>query len=269
MEDIRDIIFRNIRHRLYRATLAAERDGVLSGVEDAAKTAEELGIRWSCALPEGGRLKQGAPFAELIASPTQMAMAEERVIGTLAKASGIATAAAEAVRATDGDVRIVSGSWKKMPPQLKDMVRRAIVTGGASFRICEQPMVYIDKNFIRMLGSIPAALEAAADLGDAARVIQIRGEACPVEVETRQAMQGSANVLMVDTGQTRDLEACLEELRRLGARERIQAAFAGGVKIADIRSLASYGADILCIGKEIVDAGLLDMKLDVVEECGI
>ena len=43
-------------------------------------------------------------------------------------------------------------------------------------------------------------------------------------------------------------------------------AFAGGVKIADIPDLAARGMDLLCIGKEIVDAGLLDMKLDVVEE---
>lgn len=266
MGDIRDIIFKNIRHRLYRATLVAEREGLLSGVEDAAKTAAELGVRWSCGLPEGGRLEQGVPFAELIAPPTQMAMAEERMIGTLAKASGIATAAAEAVEAAGGGVRIVSGSWKKMPPQLKDMVRRAIVTGGASFRICEQPMVYIDKNFIRMLGSIPAALEAASALQGATRIIQIKGEACSVEMETRQAVQGGADILMVDTGRREDLAACLEALRRMDA-DRVQVAFAGGVRIADIRPLSSCGVEMLCIGKGIVDAGLLDMKLDVVEEC--
>lgn len=269
MEDIRDIIFKEIRRRRYRAVLTAERDGLLSGVEDAARTAAELGVRWSCGLPEGGRLERGVPFAELTASPTQMAMAEERVIGTLAKASGIATSAAEAVRAAEGRVRIVSGSWKKMPPQLKDMVRRAIATGGASFRICEQPMVYIDKNFIRMLGSIPAALEAASALEGAARIIQIKGEACSVDTETRQAVQGGADILMVDTGRRADLEACLEALRQMGARERVQVAFAGGVRIADIRPLSSCGVEMLCIGKEIVDAGLLDMKLDVVEECGI
>ena len=42
---------------------------------------------------------------------------------------------------------------------------------------------------------------------------------------------------------------------------------AGNVKLTDIPEL-SERADILCIGKEIVDAPLLDWKLDVMgEEC--
>lgn len=266
MGDIRDIIFKEIQHRRYRAVLIPERDGLLSGVEDAVKTAAELGVQWNSECREGDRLRKGVPFAELIASPRQMAMAEEQVIGTLAKASGIATAAEEAVKASENRVRIVSGSWKKMPPPLKDMVRRAIVTGGASFRICEPPMLYIDKNFIRMLGSIPAALNAAAPLEDSTKVIQIKGLTCPVEEETRQAVSSGADILMVDTGRLEDLEACLSELERLRVRDRVRVAFAGGVKIRDIPDMASRGIDLLCIGKEIVDAGLLDMKLDVVEE---
>ena len=266
MGDIRDIIFKEIQHRRYRAVLIPERDGLLSGVEDAVKTADTLGVRWNSECREGDRLRKGVPFAELIASPRQMAMAEEQVIGTLAKASGIATAAEEAVKASENRVGIVSGSWKKMPPPLKDMVRRAIVTGGASFRICEPPMLYIDKNFIRMLGSIPAALNAAAPLEEPTKVIQIKGLTCPVEEETRQAVSGGADILMVDTGRLEDLEACLSELERLHARDQVRVAFAGGVKIRDIPDMASRGIDLLCIGKEIVDAGLLDMKLDVVEE---
>ena len=266
MEDIRDLIFQQLRGRRYRAVLTPERDGILSGVEDAAETAKTIGVEWKCLSEEGGRLKKGEPFAEIIAAPTQMAIAEEQVIGTLAKASGIATAAAAAVAAAQGQVGIVSGSWKKMPPVLKTMVRRAIATGGASFRICQPPMVYIDKNFIRMLGSIPAALTAVAPLKDSTKIIQIKGLACTVEEETRQALAGGADILMVDTGDLADLAACMAELERQQAKDRVKVAFAGGVKIAQIPEMAARGIDLLCIGKEIVDAGLLDMKLDVVEE---
>ena len=153
-----------------------------------------------------------------------------------------------------------------MPPSLKSMVRQAISTGGASFRICQPPMLYIDKNFIRMFGSIPAALEAVAEQTEPTKIIQIKGMTCPVQEETRQALAGGANILMVDTGRLEDLEACQAELAQLGAREQIQVAFAGNVHIADIPDMARRGVDLLCIGKEIVDAGLLDMKLDVVEE---
>jgi nicotinate-nucleotide pyrophosphorylase (carboxylating) len=38
------------------------------------------------------------------------------------------------------------------------------------------------------------------------------------------------------------------------------------VRLTDIPDLTNWDIDILCIGKEIVDAGLLDMKLDVLQE---
>ena len=85
--------------------------------------------------------------------------------------------------------------------------------------------------------------------------------------ETQAAVRGGADILMVDTGAREDLECCLSELAAMGCREHIKVAFAGNVKLTDIPEL-SERADILCIGKEIVDAPLLDWKLDVMgEEC--
>lgn len=266
MTDIRDILFHNIQDRTYRVRLTPDEDGILSGVEDAYSIASSLGVRLLSCAKEGERLICGVPFAEMLAGPKQVAMAEEQIIGTLAKASGIATAARRAVDASGGAVRIVSGSWKKMPPQLKTMVRRAIITGGADFRICELPMLYIDKNFIRMFGSVSAALEATAGLDDSTKVIQIKGVQCPVEEEVRQAVAGGADILMVDTGNPEDLRRCQAQLRDLNCGRKLRIAFAGNVHIADISKMAGLGVDMLCIGKEIVDARLLDMKLDVVEE---
>lgn len=269
MADIRDYIFAGIRERSYRAVLTPERRGILSGIDEATHVAEELGLTWNCSCREGEALEPSTPFAELIAGPKQIAIAEEQLIGTLAKASGIATAAHQAVEQAQGRVRIVSGSWKKMPPALKQMVRKAIATGGAQFRICQPPMLYIDKNFIRMFGSISAALAAVAEQKEATKVIQIRGMVGSIAEETQQAIAGGAHILMVDTGQLADLEACQEELVRLGVRRQVEVAFAGNVHLADVAAMTSYGMDVLCIGKEIVDAGLLDMKLDVVEEVTI
>lgn len=264
--DIRDSIFVGINGKRFRADLTTECGGVLSGVEDARAVAERLGVLLELFREEGDLITAGDRIGSILCRPKEMAMAEEQIIGTMAKATGIATAARRAVELAGGNVRIVSGSWKKMPPPLKDMVRRAVATGGASFRICDTPMIYLDKNFISMLGSISAALEATAQLSGRTRVIQIKGRDAAVEEETRQAVEGGCDILMVDTGALPDLERCLRQLERMGCRERIQVAYAGGVRIDDIPALAQKGMDLLCIGKEIVDARLLDMKLDVTGE---
>lgn len=266
MDDIRNVLFRDIQDKQYRAILTAERSGVLSGTGAAYACAQELGFTLKLCKAEGEELSHGECFGNFLATPKQIALAEERLIGTLAKASGIATAARTAVHLAGEKMKIVSGSWKKMPPEIKALVRTATASGGAAFRICQPPMVYLDKNFIRMLGSIPAALAACEELPGFVRVIQIRGISAGIEEETLQALKGGAAILMVDTGNLFDLERCVKTLESCGGRKMVQVAFAGNVSLTDIPDLAGRDIDILCIGKEIVDAGLLDMKLDVLRE---
>jgi nicotinate-nucleotide pyrophosphorylase (carboxylating) len=206
------------------------------------------------------------PFASFRAFPKQIAEAEEIVIGTLAKASGIATAASQAVSLSGERMKIVSGAWKKMPPPLKGMVRRAVCTGGAHFRICEPPMLYLDKNYICMFGSVERTLQGAEQLPGLRRVVQIRGKLASIAEETRQAVCGGGDILMVDTGSRQDLHDCQRQLRQMGCRMQVQIAFAGDVHLRDIPELRCEDIDILGIGKDIVDAPLLDMRLDVVEE---
>jgi Nicotinate-nucleotide pyrophosphorylase len=263
MEDIRDTIFKGIADKEFRALLIPERDGCLSGTEEAQRLTGEIGAKLRLFLHEGDKVKAGEPIGEVIAVPKIMAMAEERVIGTLSKFSGIATASQKAVRLAQGKIRIVSGSWKKMPPAIKNGVRQAIVAGGASFRISSTPMVYLDKNYIRMLGSIPAALESVRGCGDLAKVIQIKGKEDSIEEETKQAVENGCSILMVDTGNLEDVVRCTKKIEKMGMSGKLQIAFAGGVKLEDIPKFIDYGIDMLCIGKEIVDAPLLDIKMDV------
>ena len=194
MRDIRDDLFRSIYGRRFRAALTAERAGVLAGTEAAKAQADELGIELELCKADGEDLMHGERIGTLVAAAKQVALAEERMIGALAKASGIATAARTAVLMADGRAEIVSGSWKKMPPQIKELIRGAILTGGANCRIAEQPMIYLDKNYIRMLGSIPQALAACASFHEYTKVVQLRGESATVAWETQAAVRGGADV---------------------------------------------------------------------------
>lgn len=266
MKDVRDILFREIAEKKFRAVLRAERSGVFCGRSAAIRCAQALGIELEICINDGDELSHGQRFANLLAEPKQVAIAEEQLIGTIAKACGIATAARTAVHLADGKVKIVSGSWKKMPPESKHMVRDAIAAGGAAFRICESPMIYLDKNYIRMLGGIPAALAACRGFPDAVKVVQIKGITADVEEETLQALNGGAGVFMVDTGRIEDLRSCRRVLETSGRRGEVRLAYAGDVKLTDIPQLTKERLDILCIGKQIVDAQLLDMKLDVIQE---
>ena len=263
MTDIRDQIFLGIADRLFHADLTAERDGVLSGVCAAQTRAEQMGIELKFYAAEGDKLIRGKAFAELAATPKKMTMAEDTIIGLLAKYSGVATAAARAVRLADGKLRVVSGSSKKMPPEIKSGIRQAIHTGGADTCISPVPMVYLDKNYIRMLGSIRAALEAVQDMRDRVKVVQVKGTMGSIEAEVEEAAANGCGVVMVDTGRIGDAVCGSQTLARLHMRKDVRIAFAGGIRLADIPAIVTQDIDMLCIGREIVDAPLLDMRLDV------
>jgi nicotinate-nucleotide pyrophosphorylase (carboxylating) len=260
MPDLRDLIFAGLGQTRFAARLTANAGGVLAGVSAAAQAAAAVDLQADWTRQAGDRLEPGAVVAVVSGPAKAIALGEERLLGCLGKASGIATAARRAVELAAGRIRVVSGAWKKMPPELKMMVRQAAAAGGLPTRIVDEPFIYLDKNYIRMLGGITSTLAAVREMAGI-KVIQIRGEEAGVARETAWACRDGTGVVMVDTGRCQDAVVALEVA---AAYPAVQVAFAGSISLEDIPALADLGLDILDVGAAIMDAPLLDMKLDVV-----
>ncbi|MEW6622328.1 MAG: quinolinate phosphoribosyl transferase [Bacillota bacterium] len=264
VSDIRDILFEKIRNKKITAKILVEKEGIIAGTTKAGEKLEGLGLSISFLATEGLIVSPGMEVARFTGTPKEITSAEDIVIGNLTKASGIATAAHRAVDLASGRIRIVSGAWKKMPIEIKEMVREAVKTGGASFRITDDPFVYLDKNYVRIFGGIKATLEAVSKLSGYTKVIQLRGETAAISEEAEQAVLGGADILMVDTGCLEDALQVINKLKSMSVRDKKLLAFAGGINIADIPVYCEHGFDILDIGVQIIDAPLLDMKMDVI-----
>jgi len=261
--DIRDDIFASVKNRTYTGYIVAERDGVFSGAKRLQHCLTEFAVSAHIRQQDGAKVRSGALIASLSGSAKELAVAEEFVLGMVAKPSGIASAARRAVELAGPGLRIVCGAWKKMPPEIKEVVRNAIAHGGAAFRITDEPFVYLDKNFVRMLGGIEECLQAVSDLQDKLKVVQLKGEYGRIDAEALLAAQNGADIIMVDTGSLEDVSSVNEILTNAGLRKRIQLAFAKGIRLEAIPSLKGRGIDILDIGVAIVDAPLLDMRLEL------
>ncbi|MBC7325501.1 MAG: nicotinate-nucleotide pyrophosphorylase, partial [Moorella sp. (in: Bacteria)] len=186
-------------------------------------------------------------------------------LGVIGKPSGVATAAAKFIREAGGRVRIVCGAWKKVAPEIRRELRQAIATGGAGIRITDRPFIYLDKNYVRLLGGVePAVKRARAYDPERVIAVQIRGEIQPVAEEALAAAQAGAGILMVDTGRLADLAAVAAAVRGNGGRGKMLLAYAGGVTPADVQAVVDAGADIVDVGRAIIDAPLLDFSLDVI-----
>lgn len=261
MTDPRPLIFSEIAHARVSAAVVADGPGLVMQTSAASTVATEIGLTIEDCVADGQRVTPGTVLMRVTGSPIQIALAEERLIGIMAKPSGIATAARQFVDAAAGRLRIVSGAWKKLPLTDKEMLRAAISSGGASARIAEWPFVYLDKNFVTMLGGVQATMEAVAaqrDIDGYRRVVQVTNVPDAIV-----AARGGAGIIFVDTGRIADAAAAARALCETGLRSHVELAFGGGVELADVEALAVAGVDIADIGRAIVDAPLLDMSIRV------
>lgn len=263
--DLRDSIFQSIAGQTVTAVLRADDDGLIVGIPDFQKTADDLGLDVRFVIDDVTWVSAGDKVAEFRGAPKQIAKAEERLIGMLAKPSGIATHTRKFVEAAGDDLRIVSGAWKKMPMVLKHVIRHAIRSAGADFRITRVNFVYLDKNFVRMLGGIRQTLVATSHIKDHEKVIQIKGQYDDVAKEAIEAAEAGAHIVFIDTGDMGDIDRVSAALKTAGLRENVILAYSGNVKLGDIPTLREKDVDRIDIGRAIVDAPLLDMKIDVID----
>ena len=183
-------------------------------------------------------------------------------MGPIGKASGVATAAAEMV-ALAGRARVVCGAWKKVAAEIRTDLRHAAAVGGAGMRVLDRPFVYLDKNYVRMLGGVGPAVRQARRVGGRAVVVQLRGELAGIAEEAESAVEEGADLLMVDTGRLGDLRAVAGRVASRPSGREIVLAFGGGVLPGDIPALVDAGATVLDVGRAILDAPLVDFRLDV------
>jgi nicotinate-nucleotide pyrophosphorylase (carboxylating) len=261
--DVPEIILKQVMHKVVRAEIVATEHGVVAGTEELESRARTLGLQVNVFVSSGLKIKRDQVVAEITGNPVQVVRGEDVLLGVISKVSGVATAAHEAVRRTGG-IKVVCGGWKKMPPRIKKELRRALKAGGVHPRILPRPFLYLDKNYIRIFGSLSKALEATRLLPGRAVVAQLRGETSPIAEEALNAARYGAHVLMVDTGRMKDLRAVSRASRKEGFREQVQIAFAGGLTLSDLDNLRDEDVDIVDIGRAILDAPLLDFRLDVV-----
>ncbi len=263
MHDIRDEILASVVHRKITASILADDGGILAETAIVAAEAENLGLNLLAILSEGTMVGEGDEIARFYGSPKQVVMAEEVLIGLMAKPSGMASVARRFVEKAGKRLDIVCGAWKKLPLTQKESIRRSVVVGGAYYRISREPFVYLDKNYVQMLGGIKASLEAVSNLEDRVKVVQLKGRYKEIEAEACDAVACGASILSIDTGCRNDVKKVVGKLVERGLREKVSIAFSGGVSLEDMDELKTLDIDILDIGRKILDAPLLDMRLEV------
>lgn len=262
--ELREFLFAPLKTKKLDFRITSKESGIFSGSSRLKALADELGLEVRWIASEGFKLKKGSCILQSRGTSNEIIRAEEILLGVIGKPSGVATAATRFVTEARERIKIVCGAWKKVDPKIRTELRQAIATGGAGIRITEHPFIYLDKNYVRMLGGVKAAV-TRAHAYDKKRVItvQLRGEIQPIKQEALAAVNAGASILMVDTGNQEDMELVDKVLKNSALREKVELAFSGGITLSDMQLIIDAGADIVDVGRAIIDGPLLDFSLDV------
>ena len=254
---------------------------VLTGLKDAARLLEDRPV--DVYGPPDGTVVSGGPVLRVEGPYRSFARYESSLLGFLAHASGIATAAMR-VRAAAGDRTVLSFGTRRQHPALGAMIERAALVGGADGigNVAGGEVVGVEAG-----GTMPHALVVC--LGDAERAFRAFDEAldesiprtmlvdtfCDETVEAVTAAEALGERLdgvRLDTTASRrgDVREIVEEVRwELDRRgyEDVEVLVSGGVDAAEVRRLRD-SVDAFGVGGAIADADPLDLSMNVVEVDG-
>jgi len=239
------------------ASVVVTEPGVVAGLAEALEQLPEgLAPLVDWQVRDGDPVTSGQVIGTARGSAIELNRIEDHLLGVVGVASGIATRA-RAIASSNPDLRIVCGAWKKLPSAMKPALRAGLDAAGVGHRLLAEEFVYIDKNAVVLLGGVGAAVRAGHEVGNGAVAVQLKqADECDA------AVSAGAAVLMIDTGRVEDLRKVRDRLRTLG-RDDVQLAFGGGVRTEDLGAVANAGATIVDIGRQILDAPLLDLRFDV------
>jgi nicotinate-nucleotide pyrophosphorylase (carboxylating) len=260
--DIARLLFRDVKG-LYRAVVETTEAGRIAGLGfvDPALAPAEAGT-WRVLVDEGAQVEPGAALVEVIGKAHELGIAEDYVLGPTGFASGIATRAAAFRAAAPEGLSLACGGWKKLPAALKPMLRAGLAAAGLLPRLVEGDFVYMSKNAVTLLGDVEAAIAAGLKVGHGPVAVQVKS----VD-EAMFAYGAGGRIIMVDTGVISDLAAVHRALTEAGQRDEVHLAFGGGVRLKDLADVRTAGANAADIGRAILDAPLLDLRLRVIGEC--
>jgi len=258
-QDMAARLFRDVSGT-HEAIVEATEPGLLAGTGflDPARAPAPAG-RWELLAAEGADVAAGQPLVRVTGTAAEIGVAEDDILGSLGFASGIAARARAVRAAAPAGLAVACGGWKKLPAALKPLLRAGLAAAGILPRLVEGDFVYLGKNAVTLLGGVDRAIAAGRAVDHGPVAIQVRNV-----TEALHAVEQGAGVIMVDTGEIADLRDVAGALEERGARRAIRLAFAGGVRVEDLAEVHACGADAVDMGRAILDAPLLDLRMRVV-----
>jgi nicotinate-nucleotide pyrophosphorylase (carboxylating) len=247
-----------------RALIAAKAAGVLAGGGVVKRVFGRIDPALKTELPvaDGAEIGVGDVVSIVSGRVASILKGERVALNFLGRLSGIASYTARFVAETKG-LRAKIFDTRKTTPGLRQLEKYAVrLGGGQNHRLHLGSAILIKDNHLTALRSLGMSLK---DIVAEARQKAPKGLTVEVEVSTPDealaAAEGGADVIMLDNmspGEMRRVKDLIPEHIKIEA--------SGGITLANVRSVARAGVDIISIGALTHSAPALDFSLELEPE---
>jgi nicotinate-nucleotide pyrophosphorylase (carboxylating) len=236
-----------------RARIVQKAPGVVFGLDAAELAFRELDpdVALDRRVEEGVWREEGEVLG-IAGAAAAILTAERTALNLLGRLSGVATAAARAVREVEGTgTRILD--TRKTTPGLRALEKQAVAAGGAmNHRFGLFDAFLVKENHIAAAGGIPQAVERAR----AARPELLLEVEVTNRDEVDQALAAGAPRLLLDNMSLQELSDTVEHV---AGRAELEAS--GNMTIDRLRDVALTGVDFISLGALTHSAPVLDLSL--------
>lgn len=239
-----------------RVTLRARQAGRLAGIDIAEAVFKTVDARLQVEKfrADGATLAPGDVIA-IIQGPARAALTAERTaLNFLGHLSGIATATARMVAATQGSKARICCTRKTIPG-MRALQKYAVrAGGGANHRFGLDDAVLIKDNHVGVAGGVRTAIARARS--HAGHMVKIE-----VEVDTlaqlEEALLEKPDIILLDNMSNDMLVAAV---RITAGRAILEAS--GNVNLETVAGIAATGVDLISVGALTHSSACLDLGLD-------
>lgn len=242
-----------------KARLIVKEDGVLSGMEIAAKVFSKVDpeIVFSPILTDGEIIKKGDIAFTVEGLSASILQAERLVLNFMQRMSGIATSTARYTKELAGlECKVLD--TRKTTPLLRELEKMAVRHGGGfNHRFGLYDMIMIKDNHVDFAGGIMQAINAATNY------INTKGLNLKIEIEVRNLNEldqvlehGGVDRIMLDNFNPADLKLAVEKINK-----QFETEASGGITLESIRKYAETGVDFISVGALTHHIKSLDLSL--------
>lgn len=249
-----------------RGSFIAKQDLVLAGLEvaDAVFASFDPHLQIESMAGDGDDLSAGRVFARIDGDAQTLLAAERVALNFLQRLSGIATVTRRFTSAVAGTAaRIVD--TRKTTPGLRLLEKYAVtVGGGTNHRLGLDDGVLIKDNHLALAGGVAAAVRLAR---------QSCGHLHKIEVEVssldqvREALDAQADVILLDNMSPDLVREAVGIVRHHHAgtppERAVLVEASGGITLANVRSYAESGVDLISIGALTHSAPAVDISFKI------